>query len=188
MAPEPSPHLVTRRGIRSEDRESSQLNRYLAPEGPYEKGQEKIESITETFTVPEFPGHFLPHNQNVSDVQELIAKKFPGDPISLPNLSDNENNILIVQAPPLSNEQLKLVGPGQMPRYIVERTKSNPGIRTTLDKLGAAPFLLIRHPEVLSPKVQELLWNAWITIIPANPRYPEEEYGHSSTPALYLGI
>ncbi|KAJ7449524.1 hypothetical protein FB451DRAFT_1005218, partial [Mycena latifolia] len=50
------------------------------------------------------------------------------------------------------------------------------------------PFLLIRFSDLLSPTVQQLLWDAFQQIVDAKPRYPRAEHGRSATPALHFGI
>ncbi|KAJ7439830.1 hypothetical protein FB451DRAFT_1191906 [Mycena latifolia] len=151
-----------------------QSQAYLQQDGSSQKGQQKIKTLTyaETFTPNRFLDNFLgPVKKDVAVVNQII-----------------QNKILLVSAPPLESSQEELVSPGQMPKYILPQTVENPGVCASLKKLGPPPILLICFSDLLSPRVQQPLWDAFQQIVNAKPYYPQTEHGHSATPAWHFGI
>ncbi|KAJ7128179.1 hypothetical protein C8R43DRAFT_957662 [Mycena crocata] len=162
----------------------------MAKGGVHERGENKRQRMTELHLAGKFPDDFLSVPRNARKVRNTIKKRYPGDPTALPNLSDNNDNILLVSAPKMTPKQAGQVIAGQWPGYLETRVEKAglTSLTTTLHTLGALPYFLVRCSNVLSEFVQALFWNAWLAFTAAKPKFPPKEPGRSATPAFHFGI
>ncbi|KAJ7170562.1 hypothetical protein C8R43DRAFT_944468 [Mycena crocata] len=179
-----------RQGKRSKAAIARRTAAYMAPGGPHKMGETKRTSMTELHPVEKFPGKFLSVPHNAKKICATIKKQYPGNPTMLPDISENHVNILLVPTPEMTSKQAGKVIAGQWPSYL-ESCVQKAGLTlltTTLETLGALPYLLVRCSNVISEFVQALFWNAWLAFMAAKPKFPSKEHGRSATPAFHFGI
>ncbi|KAJ7605397.1 hypothetical protein DFH06DRAFT_1347699 [Mycena polygramma] len=182
---------TSRRGKHSAAAKAARKSKYMAPGGVHDRGEEKRRRITEVHAVSSLPGEFLPWTRDNSVVTTEVAKRYPGDPAALPNLSEEGGNILLVPMPKLSEENLEELSPSSMPKSLEERALQAglAYVTEALNDMGPVPFLLMRCTGVLSEAVQAILWQAWRNFVAAGGKASnKKEEGRSVTPGYHFGI
>ncbi|KAJ7328890.1 hypothetical protein DFH08DRAFT_751493 [Mycena albidolilacea] len=178
----------TRRGHRSQERTKTRKTEYLKPGGVHDQDQRKIRRLTETIRVPTFPAEFLVSARNSKSVRKVIAEQYPTPVADLPCLGVSDDKVLIVPAPPLTEEQQGLVGPAQMALYNLKRPGTTSAMVDFLNDVGPIPFLLLRCSNVLSPVIQARFCRAFDGFVAAKPSSLHSEPTRSSKTAYHFGI
>ncbi|KAF7335010.1 hypothetical protein MVEN_02251200 [Mycena venus] len=119
-------------------------------------------------------------------VLEVMEKKFPGDPFTLPLFSEDDSKIILISSPLPTPEQQAPIGPGGAAGWL-ER-KISPEQSAALSDDGEPPFDLGRFPDVISQYAQHKLISAWERLQALEPVYGPPETQRSRSPALHFGV